>query len=142
MRRAGAALRLRSQDDVLLATYKDAGTLDADGTRRRVEIEEPLVGEREAHPAFRAARGHTTDPLLPLGALENERAVYAYASAEASCEVAVDRLRYPDGSRETRLEVEGPDAGVAALSAALEAALDGLEPARTSKAEELVRRSG
>ena len=138
---ARASLRVRAQDGATLVTFKQSQSDDADGgLRRRTEIEEPLVGDFEAHPAVAAARDLASAALEVLGTLAQERAVRVYARGGQSVEAVVDALTYPDGSREWRLEAEGDEDAVNDFAEALAEAFGGLRPAATGKAAELMRR--
>jgi inorganic triphosphatase YgiF len=142
LRGAGAVLRVRDQNGRLLATYKGTGSLDDAGTRTREEIEGPLGDDRDGHEAFVAARRHTQEAFAVVGELHNDRSAFHYRDGGDAVELVLDRLTYPDGSTERRLEVEGSAAAVRAFADALEQVVPGLEPATTSKGEELARRLG
>jgi inorganic triphosphatase YgiF len=143
LRAAGARLRLRTQDGIRLATFKrDGGAFVPGQARRREEIETAVGDDPEASEPFRAARELAGGPLAEVGTLRQRRAARVYRDGEHEVEAVVDDLLYPDGSRERRVEAEGAEDAVEAFAAALAPLVDGLEPARTSKGEELARRLG
>jgi inorganic triphosphatase YgiF len=140
LREAGARLRIRVQDGRTLATFKRSLEGPADDVRRREEIEGAADGDPEASDAFRAARALSTDPLVPVGTLHTARSARAYRHRAHAVEATIDRLRYPDGSRETRVEAEGDEQSVEAFARELVQILSGIEPAKTTKGAELARR--
>jgi inorganic triphosphatase YgiF len=142
IRAGGGRLRLRTQNGRRLATFKQSLAGPADGVRRREEIESDVGDEPEECTAFAAARAHSTQPLVEVGTLRTVRSARRYRHGELAVEAVVDRLRYPDGSSETRVEAEGDEPSVVAFSAELERALPGLAPAATTKGAELGRRLG
>jgi inorganic triphosphatase YgiF len=142
LREGGARLRIRVQDGRRLATFKRSLEGPADGVRRREEIEGAADGDPEASDAFRAARGLSTDALVAVGTLHTARSARAYRHGSHVVEATIDRLRYPDGSSETRVEAEGDEQSVEAFARELEHVVTGIEPAATTKGAELSRRLG
>jgi inorganic triphosphatase YgiF len=142
IREGGGRLRLRTQNGRRLATFKQSLAGPGDGVRRREEIESEVGDDPEESEAFVEARAHSPHPLVEVGTLHTTRAARIYRSGELVVEAVVDRLRYPDGSSETRVEAEGDEQSVLAFSPELERALPGLSPAATTKGAELARRLG
>jgi inorganic triphosphatase YgiF len=142
LRAGGGRLRIRVQNGRRLATFKQSLEGAADGVRRREEVEGPADGDPEHSDAFRAARALSTEALAPVGTLHTDRTAREYSHGELVVEATIDRLRYPDGSRETRVEAEGDEESVAAFAAELERALPAIQPASTTKGAELSRRLG
>lgn len=142
LRDGGGRLRIRIQNGRTLATFKQSLTGPVDSVRRREEIEGPADGDPELSDAFRAARALSSDPLAPVGTLHTDRSAREYRHGELVVEAVIDHLRYPDGSQETRVEAEGDEASVVAFAPELERVVAGLEPAATTKGEELARRLG
>jgi inorganic triphosphatase YgiF len=140
LREAGGRLRIRVQNGRTLATFKRSLEGAADGVRRREEVEGSAEGDPEASDAFRAARALTGGALLEVGTLHTARRAREYRDGPRVVEAVVDRLRYPDGSTETRVEAEGDEASVVAFAAVLEQTVPGIEPAATTKGAELARR--
>jgi hypothetical protein len=77
---------------------------------------------------------------VPVGTLHTARSARAYRHRAHAVEATIDRLRYPDGSRETRVEAEGDEQSVEAFARELVQILSGIEPAKTTKGAELARR--
>jgi inorganic triphosphatase YgiF len=142
LRDGGGRLRIRVQNGRRLATFKQSLAGPLDGVRRREEVEGPADGDPELSDAFRAARALSTDPLTPVGTLHTDRRARDYRHGDLVVEAVVDHLRYPDGSRETRVEAEGDEASVEAFARALELTIAGVEAATTTKGAELARRLG
>jgi inorganic triphosphatase YgiF len=142
LRAGGARLRIRVQNGRRLATFKRSLEGAVDGVRRREEVEGPADGDPERSDAFRAARALTTDPLEPVGTLHTDRAAREYRQGALAVEAVIDHLRYPDGSKETRVEAEGDEQSVEAFARELERTVAGIVPATTTKGAELERRLG
>lgn len=142
LREGGGRLRIRVQNGRTLATFKQSLEGAADGVRRREEVEGPAEGDPEESDAFRAARALTGGALLEVGTLHTARTAREYRDGALVVEAVIDRLRYPDGSTETRVEAEGDEASVEAFAAVLEQTVPGIEPAATTKGAELARRMG
>ena len=142
LRDGGGRLRLRTQNGRQLATFKRSLVGEADGVRRREEVEGPVEGDPESSDAFVAARSLSSAPLAPVGTLHTERAARMYRSGPLAVEAVVDHLRYPDGSTETRVEAEGDEQSVIAFAQELARVVAGIEPALTTKGAELERRLG
>jgi inorganic triphosphatase YgiF len=142
LREGGGRLRIRIQNGRRLATFKRSLVGAADGVRRREEVEGPADGDPELSDAFVAARALSDEPLTPVGTLHTDRSAREYRHGAHVVEAVVDRLRYPDGSTETRVEAEGDEESVVAFAIELERAVSGLEPALTTKGAELSLRLG
>jgi inorganic triphosphatase YgiF len=142
LREGGGRLRIRVQNGRTLSTFKGSHQGAAEGVRRRVEIEGPADGDPELSDAFRAARALSAEPLEAVGTLHTDRTAREYRHGSHVLEAVVDHLRYPDGSDETRVEAEGDEESVEAFARELTATVPGLEPAATTKGEELSRRLG
>jgi hypothetical protein len=83
--------------------------------------------------------------IRSIGELHNERSVHVYGSDECGLELVWDRLQYPTGPAETRLEVEATDANALDLLAVADEELRAvlgpeLEASRRGKARELFAR--
>lgn len=137
--RQRARLRLRSSETAEVATLKRHVTSSA-GLRRRVEIEGPCDGDPELSLAFVAARLLTLQPLIELGRIVTERTTRVYADGERSVEVVRDRVSYPVGDDEWRLEAEGEISDVSELGALIERLPLGLGPVRCGKVRTLLQR--
>jgi inorganic triphosphatase YgiF len=142
LRAGGGRLRLRTQNGRELATFKRSLEGASDGVRRREEVESPVEGDPERCDAFAAARELSGAPLAPVGTLHTDRQAREYRYGELLVEAVIDHLRYPDGSRETRVEAEGDEPSVEAFARELERVVHGIEPASTTKGAELSRRLG
>jgi inorganic triphosphatase YgiF len=142
LRAAGGRLRLRTQNGRELATFKRSLEGAVDGIRRREEVESAIEGDPERSDAFLAARSLAGGPLVSVGTLHTDRAAREYRHGALVVEAVIDHLRYPDGSRETRIEAEGDEESVEAFARALELAVEGIEPAATTKGAELALRMG
>jgi inorganic triphosphatase YgiF len=142
LRSGGGRLRLRTQNGRQLATFKRSLVGEADGIRRREEVEGPVEGDPEGSDAFVAARSLSSAPLAPVGTLHTARAARVYRSGPLAVEAVIDHLRYPDGSTETRVEAEGDEQSVTAFAQELSRVVAGIEPALTTKGAELARRLG
>ena len=79
LRDGGGRLRLRTQNGRQLATFKRSLVGEADGVRRREEVEGPVEGDPESSDAFVAARSLSSAPLAPVGTLHTERAARSTA---------------------------------------------------------------
>lgn len=140
LREGGGRLRIRVQNGRRLATFKRSLEGAADGVRRREEVEGPADGDPELSDAFRAARCLCSEPLQPVGTLHTDRTAREYRHGSFVVEAVIDRLRYPDGSEETRVEAEGDEESVEAFARELTHVIAGIEPAATTKGAELSRR--
>jgi inorganic triphosphatase YgiF len=134
-----ARLRLRSAGACELATLKRRVS-SCDGLRRSIEIEGPFDGDPEASVAFVAARLLTLKPLLEIGRIVTARSTRIYGKAEQTVEIATDRVSYPVGDDEWRLEVEGETRDVDEMAQLLERMPLGLAPVRRGKVQTLLRR--
>jgi inorganic triphosphatase YgiF len=134
-----ARLRVRRADTADIATLKRHVSSD-DRMRRRIEIEGPCIGDPEASVAFVAARLLTEHPLTLLGRIVTTRTTRVYALGARSVEVARDRVSYPVGRDEWRLEAEGEARDVLEIGHLLERLPLGLAPVRRGKVQTLLRR--
>ena len=120
LRRAGCSLRIRRQSNLPtpFLTWKGPSTRRADRAREREEIEFPVDhipadgGEMlEALDAaglqekFAAVIGEKPK-LAMIGELENRRSTHDYIQGLHRVELCWDRLRFPLGSPQVRLELE------------------------------------
>jgi hypothetical protein len=90
--------------------------------------------------AFIAARLLTLHPLERMGRIVTARTTHVYARGERQVEVASDRVSYPVGDDEWRLEAEGAAEDVNEIAHLLERLPLGLEPVRRGKVQTLLRR--
>jgi inorganic triphosphatase YgiF len=134
-----ARLRVRHVDAVAFATLKrrvpSGGRL-----RRRIEIEGPCQGDPEASVAFVAARLLTLHPLGQIGRIATARTARLYVCGERAVEVASDRVSYPVGDDEWRVEAEGAADDVNEIGRLLEQLSLGLGRVRRGKVQTLLRR--
>ena len=134
-----ARLRVRRTGYAEVATLKrrvpSGGRL-----RRRIEIEGPFDADPETSVAFVAARLLTLHPLGPIGRIVTARTTRVYARDERTVEIAHDRVSYPVGGDEWRLEAEGRAADVREIARLLERMALGLAPVRRGKVQTLLRR--
>jgi inorganic triphosphatase YgiF len=134
-----ARLRVRHDDDAAVATLKrrvpSGGRL-----RRRIEIEGPCDGDPETSVAFVAARLLTLQPLDRIGRIATARTVRVYVCGERAVELARDRVSYPVGADEWRLEAEGAADDVDEIGRLLEQLELGLGRVRRGKVQTLLRR--
>jgi inorganic triphosphatase YgiF len=135
-----ARLRVRCSDEADVATLKRRVS-SGDRLRRRIEIEGPCGGDPEASVAFIAARLLTLHPLERIGRIVTARTAHVYACGERRIEIARDRVSYPVGGDEWRLEAEGAADDVNEIAGLLERLPLGLEPVRRGKVQTLLRRS-
>jgi inorganic triphosphatase YgiF len=134
-----ARLRLRSAGASEVATLKRR-VPSRDGLRRRIEIEGPCAGDPEESVAFVAARLLTLHPLLEIGRIVTSRSARVYARGERSVEIVLDRVSYPVGGDEWRLEAEGDAEDVTEIATLLDRLPLGLAPVRRGKVQTLLRR--
>jgi inorganic triphosphatase YgiF len=134
-----ARLRVRRAAAADIATLKRR--VSSDGRlRRRIEIEGPYDGDPETSVAFVAARLLTQHPLTLLGRIVTARATRVYSLGGRRIEVARDRVSYPVGPDEWRLEAEGDARDVLEIGRLLELLPLGLAPVRRGKVQTLLRR--
>ena len=139
LHRRRARLRVRTSDALIYATLKRRISSTA-GLRRRVEIEGPCTPDPETSVAFIAARLLTLKPLVEIGRIITARATRIYTCQGRGVEVVWDRVTYPIGRDEWRLEVEGEADDVTEVAVLLEQLRLGLAPVRRGKVQTLLRR--
>ena len=139
LHRRRARLRVRRSEALTSSTLKRRISSTA-GLRRRIEIEGPCAHDPEASLAFVAARLLTLQPLRPIGHIITARATRIYTYEGRRVEVVRDRVRYPIGRDEWRLEVEGAAEDVTRVADVLEQLRLGLAPVRRGKIQTLLRR--
>ncbi|MGI9116245.1 MAG: CYTH domain-containing protein [Gaiellales bacterium] len=120
LRRTGCSLRMRRQSNLPtpLLTWKGPSTRRADRAREREEIEFPVDhipvdGEEMAEMIAAAGLKNTLaeaigekPTLAIIGELENRRSTHDYVQGLHHVELCWDRLRYPLGPTQIRLELE------------------------------------
>jgi uncharacterized protein YjbK len=122
LRRAGSSLRIRRQTNLPapVLTWKGPATRRPDGAKEREEVEIPLDhvpadGRDVAAQLERfrlwdgvsAMTAVTPDVALEgIGELRNRRSAHLYVQGLHQLELTWDRLTYPVGKPEVRLEVE------------------------------------
>jgi inorganic triphosphatase YgiF len=134
-----ARLRLRRAGASEVATLKRRVT-SSGGLRRSIEIEGAFEHDPETSVAFVAARLLTLKPLIEVGRIVTARSTRIYANAERTLELARDRVSYPVGDDEWRLEAEGETSDVEEFAMLLERLPLGLAPVRHGKVQTLLRR--
>ena len=138
--RLGATLRLRTQEGDLVATLKRPLADDRPGARRRLELETPVDGAPAESPPFVAARDLVQgQEVVEFGVVRTERLARSYRGGGGSIEAVLDKVVYPDGGREWRVEAEGAPQDIDDFAAALATFVE-LTPARRGKVGELRRR--
>jgi inorganic triphosphatase YgiF len=161
LRRAGSSLRIRRQTNLPapVLTWKGPATRRPDGAKEREEVEIPLDhvpadGRDVAAQLERfrlwdgvsAMTSVTPDVALEgIGELRNRRSAHLYVQGLHQLELTWDRLTYPVGKPEVRLEVEVKRRGAAGHLAAVDAELRSLygkrlAPTPYGKSHELARR--
>ncbi len=120
LRRAGCSLRIRRQSNLPtpLLTWKGPSTRRADRAREREEIEFPvdhipadgvemlqMVEAAGLLPKI-ADVNRSSRPLAMIGELENRRSTHDYVQGLHHVELCWDRLRFPLGPTQIRLELE------------------------------------
>jgi inorganic triphosphatase YgiF len=161
LRRAGCSLRVRRQSNLPhpVLTWKGPSERRDDGARQREEVEVPIdrvptggadlveilqrysLWELVSTPA-----GIGLDVELEcIGELRNRRSSHLYVQGLHQLELTWDRVAYPVGEPEVRMEVEAKRQRAARFIAAVDAELrqlygKRLAPAPHGKAKELCRR--
>ncbi len=161
VRRSGCSLRIRRQSNLPhpLLTWKGPTERREDGARQREEVEVPIdhvpvdsaefislihrykLWELIAEPADLP----DDVELENIGELKNRRSSHLYVNGLHRLELTWDRVTYPAGDPEARLEVEAKRQRAARFMGDIDAELRQLygrklEPARHGKAKELVIR--
>jgi uncharacterized protein YjbK len=134
-----ARLRLRRAAASEVATLKRRVT-SSGGLRRSIEIEGTFGDDPETSVAFVAARLLTLKPLVEIGRMVTARSTRIYTNAGRTLELARDRVSYPVGDDEWRLEAEGATRDVEEIATLLERMPLGLAPVRHGKVQTLLRR--
>jgi uncharacterized protein YjbK len=120
LRVAGCSLRIRRQSNVPtpFITWKGPSVRRSDHAREREEIEFPVdhipADGAEMAEMLHAAKLHKKikgtvgelPPLAVIGELENRRSSHDYVQGLHHVELCWDRLRFPLGPPQTRLELE------------------------------------
>jgi hypothetical protein len=161
LRRAGCSLRIRQAHNVARPglVWKGVATRRADGAKQRDETEIPLdevpsngvelarlVGRFHLWEAIAAAAGINADaPLHAIGELRNHRSSHMYVQGLHRLELTWDRLVYPVGPPQTRVEVEARTEAEARFLERVDAELQELfsgrlTPATQGKSRELCER--
>ena len=161
LRRTGCSLRVRRQSNLPhpVLTWKGPSEWREDGARQREEVEVPIdhVPVDAAEILATLRRYHLWELLAPpanleddvelecIGELKNRRTSHLYVQGLHRLELAWDRIAYPVGEPEARLEVEAKRQRAARFLADVArdlASLYGkkLVPAPHGKAKELCRR--
>jgi adenylate cyclase class IV len=139
LRRAGCSLRIRSAHDLGRAqlVWKGPARRRPDGSKERDEVEIPLDhvptdGDELARLLKRfhlrstiaeAAEVDASVELHAVGELRNSRSSHVYVQGLHRLELCWDRLTYPVGPPETRVEVEVKSESAARFLAAVDAEL-------------------
>jgi uncharacterized protein YjbK len=140
LHRRRVRLRVRRSEALRYSTLKRRISTTS-GLRRRVEIEGPCAHDPETSAAFIAARLLTLQPFVEIGRIITARTTSVYVSQGRAVEIVRDRVTYPIGQDEWRLEVEGEADDVNHIALLLERLRLGLAPVRRGKVQTLLRRS-
>jgi hypothetical protein len=122
LRRAGSSLRVRRQSNLPhpILTWKGPSEYRPDGAKQREEVEIPLDHVPASGEGMKAAIARyklwevvgppaavgPEDELDGIGVLRNRRSSHLYVHGMHRFELTWDRLTYPVGEPEVRLEVE------------------------------------
>ena len=139
LHRRRARLRIRKSGSLTYSTLKRR-VGSGPGLRRRIEIEGLCASDPETSVAFIAARLLTLQPLEEIGRIVTARATHIYAQGARAVEVVRDRVTYPVGEDQWRVEAEGEADDVSEVAALLEQLPLGLAPVRRGKVQTLLRR--
>ncbi len=156
LRRAGCSLRVRRQSNLStpVLTFKGPSVRRADHAREREEIEVPIdhiPGEGdEMVEMLRSAKLHKkvsgilkgSPELARIGELRNRRSTHDYVQGLHRVELCWDRLRFPIGPSQIRLELETQSSASGRFIGAFDTDLraifgDQLAEAEYGKAKEL-----
>ena len=161
LRQAGCSLRVRRQSNLPhpILTWKGPSERREDGARQREEVEVPIDHvPSDGTDLLAALRRYSLWELvappaaLPddvelenIGELKNRRSSHLFVQGLHRLELAWDRISYPVGEPERRLEVEAKRQRAARFMAAVDAELRGiygksLTPAPHGKAKEMCLR--
>ena len=160
LRRSRCSLRVREAGDRKPhLVWKGPSLRRSDGAKSRDETDIPLTAAPTSGaeirrvlklsgiwPLVQAAASLSDDvELRCVGQIRNRRSVHRYRSAQFDLELVWDRLAYPVGAPETRIEVEAMTAASVMLLQTADAQLraafgDRLEPVTRGKCRELCAR--
>jgi inorganic triphosphatase YgiF len=161
LRQAGCSLRVRRQSNLPhpLLTWKGPSERRDDGARQREEVEVPIdhvptdadeiLEVLRRYHLWELVAPHAALPddvrLEMIGELKNRRSSHLYVQGLHRLELAWDRITYPVGEPEARLEVEAKRQRAARFMADVDRELRAvygkrLQPAGHGKAKELCRR--
>ncbi len=161
LRRAGCSLRIRRQTTLgrPLLTWKGPAARRPDGAKEREEVEIPLddvPGDGRAvlaqlehlrllEQVTAAAGRDRIDDLEGIGELRNHRSSHLYVQGLHQLDLTWDRLTYPVGPPEVRLEVEAKRQRASRFLGAVDGELrrlygKRLVPAPYGKSRELAQR--
>ena len=161
LRLAGSSIRVRKQSNLPhpILTWKGPSEKRDDGARQRQEVEVPIDHVPTTGTELVAALQHYSlwDTILattslspdlvlePIGNLQNRRTTHLFVQGLHRLEMAWDRVSYPVGKPEVRLEVEAKRQAAARYLGEVDEALRAvygktLVPAPHGKAKELCTR--
>jgi inorganic triphosphatase YgiF len=161
LRRSGCSLRVRRQSNLPhpILTWKGPSERREDGARQREEVEVPIdhVPEDPDEIVGTLRRYHLWELLAPpaglddaaelemIGGLKNRRSSHLYVQGLHRLELAWDRVTFPVGEPEPRLEVEAKRQRAARFMKDVDAELHTLYPGKLvpaahGKAKELCLR--
>lgn len=161
LRRAGSSLRVRRQSNLPhpILTWKGPSERREDGARQREEVEVPIdhVPDDPTEIIATLRRYHLWDivgaaggigqdaELEIIGELKNRRSSHLYVQGLHRLELAWDRVTFPVGKPEPRLEVEAKRQAAARFLSDVDAELRTLYPGKLvpaphGKAKELCLR--
>jgi inorganic triphosphatase YgiF len=161
LRRSGCSLRVRRQSNLPhpILTWKGPSERREDGARQREEVEVPIDHvPAEAADLVAALRRYSLWELVAppasldddveldnIGELRNRRSSHLFVQGLHRLELAWDRISYPVGEPERRLEVEAKRQRAARFMADVDGELRAiygkhLSPAPHGKAKELCLR--
>jgi len=151
VRHSGCSLRVRRQSNLPhpLLTWKGPSERRADGARQREEVEVPIdhvptdgaeivdvLRRYSLWDVVRDTAGMTDEAALePIGELKNRRSSHLYVQGMHRLELTWDRLTFPVGEPQVRLEVETKRSGSSRFIAAVDADLRRLFGKRLARAE-------
>jgi inorganic triphosphatase YgiF len=161
LRLAGSSVRVRQQSNLPrpILTWKGPSERRDDGARQREEVEVPIdhvptTGEELVHALRHYSLWETILEtsglngeleLEPIGQIQNRRTTHLFVQGLHRLEMAWDRITYPVGRPEVRLEVEAKRQAAARYLGEVDRQLRGvygktLVPAPHGKAKEMCTR--
>lgn len=161
LRLAGSSVRVRQQSNLPrpILTWKGPSERREDGARQREEVEVPIDHMPTTGEALVAALRHYAlwDTILetsglagelalePIGKIQNRRTTHLFVQGLHRLEMAWDRISYPVGQPEVRLEVEAKRQAAARYLGDVDRQLRSmygktLQPAPHGKAKEMCTR--